>query len=136
MLFRSNFITAFRFFPNAQPELRKEVMGLLRLHLEDNGYLVFNNHKNTGSCRNRLYKLFNKGSKGMSVDEVKDLISENKLELVKTYHLGVFPAAESRTLLPIFLLRPVDKLLSKCRFLQNYGENLIFVCRHFKSHKE
>jgi predicted TPR repeat methyltransferase len=132
-----NLITAFRFFPNAQPELRKQVMQLLSIHLEDNGYLVFNNHKNIGSTRNRLARLFGRcGYKGMSISEVKTLLAESDLEIVKTYHLCVFPASDEHLLLPIFLLRPIEALLSKYRPLRNFGENHIYVCRNTHAKKE
>ena len=125
-----NLITAFRFFPNAEANLRLEAMTVLSRHLDDNGYLVFNNHKNTGSTRNRLARLFGcRGYKGMSIVDVKKLLAKTGLEIVKTYHLCVFPASENHGLLPLFLLRPLDALLSKCRFFKGLGENLIFVCR-------
>lgn len=125
-----NLITAFRFFPNAQPELRNEVMKLLDKHLDDDGYIVFNNHRNTRSALNRLRKFKgHSGYQGMNTAEVKKLLTENRLKIIKVYHLRVFPARENKTLLPIFLLHPLDALLSKCKFLQNLGTNLIFVCR-------
>ena len=125
-----NLITAFRFFPNAEAVLRMEAMQVLSRHLEGNGYLVFNNHKNTGSTRNRLSRLFGRrGYKGMSMTEVGALLAENHMEIVEIYPLCVFPASEKRRLLPLFLLRLVEALLSNCRPFRNFGENLIFVCR-------
>ena len=47
-------ITAFRFFPNAEWELRTAALGSLARHLSGEGILVFNNHKNAGSLRERL----------------------------------------------------------------------------------
>lgn len=132
-----NLITAFRFFPNAQPELRKQVMNLLSIHLEDNGYIVFNNHKNSGSTRNRLARLIGRrGYKGMSITEVEMLLAEFELEIAEKYHLSVFPASDTHMLLPLFLLQKVETRLSKCHILQNYGENIIFVCRYAKTKKE
>lgn len=125
-----NLITAFRFFPNAQKELRIEALQVLTRHLEKNGYIVFNNHKHTGSTRNRLARLLGRGGYlGMSLAEVEELLSETGLEVSKIYHLSVFPASEKRRLLPISLLRQIEALLSKCSFCQDFGENLIFVCR-------
>lgn len=125
-----NLITTFRFFPNAEKELRMEVMRVLSRHLDDNGYLVFNNHKNTGSTRNRLARLFGRREyKGMSIAEVKALLAENHLEIVKIYPICVSPASENYRLFPLFLLRPLDALLSKCRLFRNLGGNLIYVCR-------
>jgi len=125
-----NLITAFRFFPNAQPELRIQAMRVLSDHLADNGYIVFNNHKNTGSIRNRLARLCGRNEfRGMSLAEINDLLMESNLKVVKVYPLAIFPASEKRPLLPIFLLRPLDSILAWIRPFQNMGENLIFVCR-------
>ena len=125
-----NLITAFRFFPNAEAELRSEAMQVLARHLDDNGYLVFNNHKNTGSTRNRLARLFGRrGYKGMSLAEAKKLLAESGLEIVRIYHLCVFPASDTRTLLPICFLRYTEGILNRIPALCNLGENLVFVCK-------
>ncbi len=125
-----NLITAFRFFPNAQPELRTQVMTLLHHHLEDGGCLVFNNHKNTGSTRNRLARLVGRrGYQGMSWVEVEDLLGRAGLGVVGAYHLATFPSSDSRTILPVPLLRTIESLASRLRPLRKLGENIIFVCR-------
>jgi len=127
-------ITAFRFFPNAENELRHQAMNALTKRLKTNGYLVFNNHKHTGSTRNRLAKLLGRRNfKGMSMSEVKKLTQQFNLEIVKIYSFCIFPASEKHTLLPIFLLRPLEIFLKKFPFLTEYGENLIFVCRQTES---
>ena len=125
-----NLITAFRFFPNAEANLRTEAMQVLSRHLDDNGYLVFNNHKNTGSTRNRLARFFGRrGYKGMSIVEAKALLAENDLEIVKIYHLCVFPASDKHMLFPLFLLRYIEGILARISVLCNFGENLVFVCQ-------
>lgn len=125
-----NLITAFRFFPNAENELRGEVFRELSNLLSPNGYLVFNNHKHTGSLRNHLARLFgHREFKGMSQDETKALLISNSLEIVKIYSLCIFPASAKHTLIPIFLLRPLELFLSRLPFTYDFGENLIYVCR-------
>ncbi len=125
-----NLITAFRFFPNAEDSLRQEAMRILASHLDDNGYLVFNNHKNTGSTRNRLARLFGHDDfKGMSIAEVKSLIENSGLTIVKMYHLCTFPASDRYMLLPVAILRFIERVLSHISVLCNFGENLVFVCR-------
>ena len=47
-------ITSFRFFPNAEPALRLEVMDVLSRHLAPAGRLIFNNHKNDKSLAVRV----------------------------------------------------------------------------------
>jgi SAM-dependent methyltransferase len=128
---RFNLITAFRFFPNAEDSLRQEAMKILARHLDDNGYLVFNNHKNTGSTRNRLARLFGHADfAGMSIAEVKSLLENNGLEIVKMYHLCTFPASDRYMLLPVSVLKFIEKFLSNIPVLRKFGENLVFVCRH------
>lgn len=128
-----NLITAFRFFPNAEPELRSQVLEVLVRHLTDDGALVFNNHKNVGSLRNRLARLFGRRNfTGMSIAETKKLLTDNNLVIVKTYHLCVFPASEKHKLIPVFLLRFIEELLSKILPVQPLGENLIYVCGRCK----
>lgn len=125
-----NLITAFRFFPNAETDLRTDAMRVLTKHLDEDGYLVFNNHRNRGSTLNRLTRLFGyPGYHGMSMGETRALLTENSLEIVERYHYCVIPASERRSLPPIALLRSVEGILSKWRSVQDLGENLIFVCR-------
>jgi hypothetical protein len=47
-------ITAFRFFGNAQDELRLAALSALHSYLEPDGYLVLNNHRNPNAVQNRL----------------------------------------------------------------------------------
>jgi SAM-dependent methyltransferase len=125
-----NLITAFRFFPNAQPSLREDAMRVLIKHLDEDGWLVFNNHNNFASIKYRLARLRGRGGfKGMSLTEVHDLLATNGLKIDKKYSLGFTPANEEHTFIPIFLLRRVEGILSKCPILKDLGENLVFVCR-------
>lgn len=50
-------ITAFRFFGNAQAELRLSALRAIRAILVPRGYLVFNNHKNTSCLQSLLRRL-------------------------------------------------------------------------------
>lgn len=127
---RFNLITAFRFFPNAQPELRKQAMHALRAHLDDNGYMVFNNHKNTGCTRNRLARLIGRRNfKGISIADIQQLVDENDLVIIEIYSMCIFPASERRLILPIKILHILEILLRKIAPLRMLGENLIVVCR-------
>ncbi len=123
-------ITAFRFFPNAQVKLREKAMEVITRHFAPGGILVFNNHKNTASFRNRLARTGGrKGFKGMSPEETIRLISMNGLAVRDVFHFGVLPATESRLLLPRKLLRRTEFFLSRLRFLTYLGQNLIYVCK-------
>ena len=127
-------ITAFRFFPNAQTELREEAMEVITRHLAPGGVLIFNNHKNTASLRNRLAQLASRrGFKGMSPGEVEELVSGNGLIIEEVYHFGVLPTTENRMLLPRSLLRRIEFALSRPGFLRNFGQTLIYLCQHKES---
>ena len=123
-------ITAFRFFPNAQPELRREVMRVLVGHLAPGGVLVFNNHRNAGSLRIRLTRwLGRRKGRGWSRAEAEALVAEAGLTVAAVHPLCVFPASERHPLLPVGLVRGIEQAARRCPWLGRWGENQIVVCR-------
>ena len=125
-----NLITAFRFFPNAQPSLRNDAMRVLVRHLGEGGRLVFNNHKNLASVKYRLARLRGRGGfKGMSLAEASELVSKNGLEIEKSYAMGFTPASDRHMIIPAALLRRLEGGLSEWPAIKPWGENVIFVCR-------
>ncbi len=125
-----NLITAFRFFPNAQPELRNEAMQVITKHITANGYIVFNNHMHNGSLKYRLAKLLGRAkTDGMSNAEVNELIKKHNLEIEGFYHLCVFPASERRMFLPLALLQPLEKILARIAIFYKLAENHVYVCK-------
>lgn len=54
---RFDLATAFRFFGNAQDDLRRSAFRAVSRHLVPGGYFVFNNHRNRGSGRARLQRV-------------------------------------------------------------------------------
>lgn len=126
-----NLITAFRFFPNAQPDLRSDVMHVLSDLLSDDGYLIFNNHLNLGSVHNRLRRITGRdGHKGMSMAEARALIAEAGLEVIAVRHLCVILTAEEYSPLPVSLLLPIEKAMSRIRFVRGVAGEHVFLCRH------
>lgn len=125
-----NLITAFRFFPNAQPELRVEAMRVLVKHLADYGYIIFNNHLNLSSLLNRMRGI---SGQAMSQAEVQNLVVSNGLKIIKVYHIGVLPANESNPYLAGRVLLAVESIASRFRILRTYAQNLIYVCMHVDS---
>jgi SAM-dependent methyltransferase len=63
-------ITAFRFFGNAQDELRLSALSALHRYLEPHGYLVLNNHRNPKAVQNRLSS-WTGGESGMDLSPAK-----------------------------------------------------------------
>jgi ubiquinone/menaquinone biosynthesis C-methylase UbiE len=128
-----NLITAFRFFLNAEPELRSAAIKAIAELLDDNGYLVFNNHQNSGSpwIRLRIAYYRKKNPEGiynvMSIEQMKKLIEEAELEIIEIYPAGFFHPPK----IPVSfrLSHAIDWAAGNFRFMNKLSENLIAVCR-------
>ena len=135
-----NLVTAFRFFLNAEPALRSEVIKTLSQLLSEDGVLVFNNHHNSGCPWVKLADLRRRqsGSKGiynmMSIGQMHDLANEAGLEIVTVYPTGFFHPP--RIPVSLGLNQFIDRRCRRIGFLQGYSENLIAVCRKSGSKKE
>ena len=132
-----NLITAFRFFLNAEPELRSEAIEALADLLDDDGYLVFNNHHNLGSPWIKLlnWRHQRKNPEGifnvMSIEQMKDLAESAGLEIIELYPAGFFHPPKVPVLYR--LNRVIDKLACRFECLNRFSENPIAVCRLRKS---
>lgn len=123
-------ITAFRFFPNAEPPLRQEVIETLYSLLRPGGLLVFNNHRNTSALAFRLVRLLKPSVpfSGMSAQEVSELVASVGLAIEKVYHVGIVPEYETRYLKTRFLVEWVESLATNLP-VARLSENLLYVCR-------
>ena len=124
-------ITAFRFFPNAEPGLRSEAIAALAGCLKPGGRLVFNNHRCLSSLRHRLVRaltLGRKGRTGMSRREVLELVAGAGLEIERVEHAGVVPEYEWLLLRPRVLVEWLERLATRLP-LAGIAENLVYVCR-------
>ena len=93
-----NLATAFRFFGNAQDDLRSRVMSVLSNSLVEGGFLVINNHRNPRTLRFMLRRF--PAGKAEAKDEnpynrldltypkLKSLLSQNSLEIVHAVPIG------------------------------------------------
>ncbi|MFH1716996.1 MAG: class I SAM-dependent methyltransferase [Planctomycetota bacterium] len=130
---RFNLITAFRFFLNAEPELRSAAAGAIAELLSDDGYFVFNNHHSLGSPWIRLLNArhLKKDPEGtfnvMSIDQMKRLVEGAGMEMVEIYPAGFFHPPK----FPVSyrLNRAIDSMASKFKFLVRFSESPIAVCR-------
>jgi SAM-dependent methyltransferase len=128
---RFELITAFRFFPNAQDELRKDAMAVLAAHLAPAGVLIFNNHKNLTFPANRLKRQLGRGfTRGMTLREAHALVMATGLVVERVYHFGVIPTPTRYAFFVRRLLEGCERLLSHCAVFRSCALNHIYVCRH------
>jgi SAM-dependent methyltransferase len=123
-----NLITAFRFFLNAEPELRNGVMRTLVPLLANDGYFVFNNQRNSTSPLLRFkYRRRHNQRNFMSMQEMHDLARQFGLEIIKIYPIGFLPLPKVK--LPERCNNVIDRIGRKCKCLENYSESPIAICR-------
>ena len=133
-----NLITAFRFFLNAEPELRSLAIKTLVELLDKDGYFVFNNHHSLGSPWIKLLyaRHLRKDPQGtfnvMSIEQMKDLAEDAGLEIVEIYPAGFFLPPK----IPVsyWLARAMDNIACRLTFLNRFSESPIAVCRRRKNH--
>ncbi len=127
-----NLITAFRFFLNAEPELRLAVIKTLAGLLAEDGYLVFNNHRNFGSpwIRWSYMRRRQKNLQGtynvMTIGEMKTLVENAGLEIIEIYPVGFFHPP--RIQVPRTLVNAIENTGCKFKCLARFSESPIAVC--------
>lgn len=133
---RFNLVTAFRFFPNAEPELRRAVASVLARHLAPDGLLVFNNHKNRNSLTRRISRLLGREVQrpSMSHAEVEALTAPAGLRILKVIPLGTVPATDRHLLLPVWVLENLERRLSGAQSVAPIAQNVIYVCGRSQPH--
>jgi predicted TPR repeat methyltransferase len=123
-----NLITAFRFFLNAEPALRKAALRAIVPLLATDGLLVFNNHRNRTSPLVRLkYGRRHKTRNFMSMREMREMVNEFGLNIVRIYPVGFLPLPGIK--LPPAANNIIDGFASRFKCLSDYSESPIAVCR-------
>lgn len=85
-------ITAFRFFPNAQPELRSQVMSKLADSLTPRGIIVLNNHLNADSLyHSLLVRTGRDPGHAMPMSEVDALVASSGLRVLQESGFMLMP---------------------------------------------
>ena len=130
-------ITAFRFFPRAEPTLRRKAITAISSHLTAGGVFVFNNHRNPGSLLRRLIGVRGllllgprpKSTWGMSRRETYELVGSSGLRVERVFPLAILPMNDGHMPLPTDMTIAVESVLSRLGVLTPLAQNLIFVCR-------
>ena len=127
-----NLITAFRFFLNAEAQLRLAAIKALAALLAEDGYLVFNNHRNLGSpwikwsYMRRRQKNLQGTYNVMTIGEMKELVEDVGLEIVEIYPVGFFHPPRIRC--PQTLVNVIESASCKFKCLARFSESPIAVC--------
>jgi len=123
-------ITAFRFFPNAEPALRSMVLTSLVDLLANDGALIFNNHQNSNSTLVRANRILRRTIPWtpMSSEEVRKMVLGAGLKIAETYRIGVLPATERRMLCPSFAHDVVDAVAERVALTRDWFQDVIYVC--------
>jgi SAM-dependent methyltransferase len=125
-------ITAFRFFVNAEPELRRAAVRALAPLLAPDGYFIFNNHQNIDSPYMRLMRAYSgwRGVEPFNVLSIADcgaLMGEVGLEIVHVYPVGMFRLPKVN--LPSALYRLADRLAAAADLAGRWSMSPILVAR-------
>ena len=130
-----NLITIFRFFPNADDDLRKKVLSKINSNIENNGLLVINNHRNKDSIVEKIVRFFiNKNYRGLNFKEINLMIDDSNFKLVKVYSMGLFRDSYNKYF-PVTIFRIIDIFLGKFSIFSNYGYNQIYVFKKINREK-
>lgn len=124
-------ITAFRFFLNAQPDLREAALSVLVQHLGDGGVLVTNFHGNTWSLRApgffiEKYVRRRPVTNRISYRQARRLFAGHGLRVVEFRGIGLVTPRLLRALGPARADR-VEALLTRIPLLQFLAVDLAFV---------
>jgi SAM-dependent methyltransferase len=127
---RFDLITAFRFFPNAEPELRLTVLRVLARHLAPQGILAFNNHKNRNSLPRRISRLLGREAPGLTMThaEVQALVTDAGLHILKVIPLASLPFSENHPILPVSLLELLERQIIGLTPLAGIAQDVVYVC--------
>jgi predicted TPR repeat methyltransferase len=130
---RFDFITAFRFFLNAQPSLRDEAMAFLASALKDEqSRLLFNVHGNRYSTRALVAakaRFTREQFASMSIRESIDLAARHELEIVEWHGIGSYDKALLR-MMPLSAWRWAER---EAPLPKRFAVYLYFVCRRRSS---
>jgi predicted TPR repeat methyltransferase len=126
---RFDFITAFRFFLNAQPSLRDDAMAFLASTLKDeHSRLLFNVHGNRHSTRALVAakaRITREQFASMTARESIELAARHGLEVVAWYGIGSYDKALLKVI-PLGLWRWAERVAP---LPKRFAVYLYFVCR-------
>lgn len=124
-------VSAFRFFPNADPQLREDVADQIAQLTRPGGHVVLNNHRNFWSTSYIAMRAAGNeaGNFGSRNADIKALFQKRGFVCTRKYSLGVWPQTDFR---PALLPWPTAMALERfnmryCAGTHTLGYNTVFV---------
>jgi len=135
MVEKFDVVTAFRFFLNAEDELRREVLLAIGDQLNENGRLICNVHMNKYSILGVTYRLLEAVTrkpkhKTLSYDEFRKLLGQTGFEVEFVTWYGVMP--RPGRLFSRFLnttIGPIEKFFNKVGLNGRFAHTFLVVAR-------
>jgi SAM-dependent methyltransferase len=128
---RFDLVTCFRFFLNAEHNLRAGVARNAAVHLSDRGIFVFNNHRNYHSLTYRMLRAAGRSAAHLACmkhSDAETLVAEAGLKIVAVYHIGIVPGTDQRMYLPYGLSARIEQMATRVRALASLSNDLLYVC--------
>lgn len=126
-------VSAFRFFPNADRQLREDAADQIAGLTKPGGYVVVNNHRSFWSISYLAMRAVgnNDGSYGSRNVDIKKLFLDRGFSCVRSYSLGVWPQTELRAFGLSWSVTSALECFNKRHFstMHTLGYNTIFIFR-------
>lgn len=126
-------ITAFRFFLNAQPELRKQVLASLASYLKPEGVLLLNNHLRAQSVNGMLTRLARRAGifqrNCLADADFEALLQESGFKARKIYTFCRIPGFHRFPPVNPRLWQRLEEMLARIGPLKNLTEQAIYLCQ-------
>lgn len=127
-------LTSFRFFLNANVELRNDVLKSLKNNLNKDSLFVFNIHGNRNSLLGLIFWIQKRlGMKGvlntMSFSQVKKLLDTHGYSIVEYRGIGLLPGRKNVICLPRKLLVKFESVIGKIPVFRYFCKDYLFVVK-------
>jgi SAM-dependent methyltransferase len=128
-------ITAFRFFLNAQKQLRLNVLTEMHAMMNKNGYLIINVHVNANSPLGWVYRIRNKVRKKtiantMSLECISKELNDSGFDIEEVHFYSYYPRTGPWFgALATKLILPIEKICRFIRVPRNFAQSFIVISR-------
>jgi SAM-dependent methyltransferase len=93
---QQDFVTAFRFFCNAEHELREDAIEFIEKIIKSEGYLLLNMHNNRFSFSNYLLSIWTRRIIGVSDKPLLSQLQRRGFDRIASWSLGIWPQDHRR----------------------------------------